>query len=81
MRRVTLAYFRLQLFQRKKDEASETASKTKNARNSQFKVVAKRDSTLLPDQGNPAGWVNRQQERADAAAKGHEWRSKAFSII
>lgn len=71
----------LQLFQRKKDEGASKAESTKSARNSQFKVVAKRDSVILPDQGHPAGWVNRQQERADAAKEGNEWRSKAFSIV
>ena len=75
------ANFDAQLFQRKKDEASEKASQAKSSRSSQFKVVSKRDSVLLPEQGHPAGWVNRQQERADAAKEGQEWRSKAFSII
>ena len=70
-----------QLFQSKKEEASETASRAKSSRSSQFKVVSKRDSVLLPDQGNPAGWVNRQQQRAEAAKEGEEWRSKAFSVI
>ncbi|KAI5117290.1 hypothetical protein M0805_006812 [Coniferiporia weirii] len=69
------------LFQRRKDETSSKADSAKSARGSQFKVVAKRDSVLLPEQGHPAGWVNRQQERADAAVQGNEWRSKAFSII
>ena len=62
-----------ELFQRKKDEASSLKSNT----NAQFKVVAKRDSVLLPNAGHPDGWVNRQQERADAAKEGSEWRSKA----
>ncbi|EJD07781.1 uncharacterized protein FOMMEDRAFT_16402 [Fomitiporia mediterranea MF3/22] len=69
------------LFHRKKDEGASKAESSKSARHSQFKVVAKRDSVLIHDQGHPAGWVNRQQERADAAKDGHEWRSKAFSIV
>lgn len=68
------------LFNRKKDEA-DRASSSKSARNSQFKVVAKRDSVLLPEQGHPSGWVNRQQDRLDAAKEGNDWRSKAFSIV
>ncbi|THH03681.1 hypothetical protein EW145_g6091 [Phellinidium pouzarii] len=69
------------LFQRKKDEAGSKAESARSARGSQFKVVAKRDSVLIPDQGHPAGWVNRQQERAEMATEGSEWRSKAFSIV
>ena len=69
-----------QLFNRKKEE-TDKASSSKSARNSQFKVVAKRDSVLLPEQGHPSGWVNRQQERLDAAKEGAGWRSRAFSIV
>lgn len=66
------------MFQRKKDEA---ASMKSSNTNSQFKIVAKRDSVLLPNQGHPDGWVNRQQERAETAKEGSEWRSNAFSIV
>ncbi|KAL5532100.1 hypothetical protein ACEPAF_5664 [Sanghuangporus sanghuang] len=70
-----------ELFQRKKEEGASKTESVASKRNSQFKVVAKRDSVILPEQGHPAGWVNRQQERADAAKEGSEWRSKAFSIV
>ena len=70
-----------QLFQRKKEESASKTESVASKRNSQFKVVAKRDSVLLPDQGHSGGWVNRQQERADAVKEGSEWRSKAFSIV
>lgn len=63
----------------KKSDAASTKSSKEGG--GQFKIVAKRDSTLLPDQGHPSGWVNRQQERADAAVKGSEWRSEAFNIV
>ncbi|TFK47462.1 hypothetical protein OE88DRAFT_1636556 [Heliocybe sulcata] len=69
-----------ELFQSKKDEASSKASvaeSKKNEKGSQFKVVNKRDSVLLPEGGHPAGWVNRTTERAEAAATGSEWRSEA----
>ncbi|KZT25454.1 hypothetical protein NEOLEDRAFT_1133378 [Neolentinus lepideus HHB14362 ss-1] len=73
-----------ELFQSKKDEASSRASvaeSKKNERGSQFKVVSKRDSVIIPEGGHPAGWVNRTTERAEAAATGREWRSEAFSIV
>ena len=66
------------LFKRKKEEAQSVKSSNST---SQFKIVAKRDSVLLPNQGHPDGWVNRQQERADAAKEGTEWRSNAFTIV
>ena len=54
------------MFQRKKDETASVKSKA----DSHFKVVAKRDSVLLPAHGHPAGWVNRQSERAEKAKEG-----------
>jgi len=65
------------LFQRKKDEAASV----KSDKTGHFKVVSKRDSAIMPEVGHPAGWVNRQQDRADAAKRGHEWRSDAFTIV
>ena len=47
----------VQLFQRKKDEASEKASQAKSSRSSQFMVVS---SVLLLEQAHPARWINRQ---------------------
>jgi len=46
-------------------------------RRSQFKVVAKRDSALLPEYGHPSGWATKAQERAEAAASGESWHSDA----
>jgi hypothetical protein len=68
-----------EMFQRKKEEASSTTS-TK-ARESHFKVVAKRDSLLLPETGHPAGWVSRAAEREDLAHQGEGWKSEAFNIV
>lgn len=65
-----------QLFQRKKAEAESVKSKTEE-KGSHFKIVSRRDSALLPAQGHPAGWVNRTQEREEAALRGQEWRSDA----
>jgi len=65
------------LFQRKKAEAASVKSKN----NAQFKVTATRDSTIMPQIGTPAGWVNAQQERKDASKDGQAWHSRAFSIV
>ena len=69
------------MVEEEEEEKPKSRKDKKEEKNAQFKVVSKRDSVLLPEQGHPAGWVNRQQERADAAKEGQEWRSKAFSII
>ncbi|OJT01692.1 hypothetical protein TRAPUB_7748 [Trametes pubescens] len=69
-----------ELFQRKKAEAESVKGKTEE-KGSHFKIVSRRDSALLPAQGHPAGWVNRTQEREDAALRGQEWRSDAFTIV
>jgi len=55
-----------QMFQRKKGEAGSVKSKADD-KHAQFKVVSKRDSTILPDVGHPSGWINRTQERADVS--------------
>ncbi|KAF8580268.1 hypothetical protein K439DRAFT_1357420 [Ramaria rubella] len=66
------------LFKRQNDEAKKEKGNANGERShSQFKVVAKRDSMLLPEMGNPHGWINRQQEIVDSAEQGPEWRSKA----
>ena len=73
-----------ELFQRKKDEAESVksgAKEKKEERNAQFKVVSKRDSEILQGKGHPSGWVNRTQERSEAAVRGEEWRSEAFNIV
>ncbi|KAI0954376.1 hypothetical protein AcV7_007628 [Taiwanofungus camphoratus] len=69
-----------ELFQRKKDEAKSVKSKADD-KHAQFKVVSKRDSAILPQEGNPAGWVNRTQDRAEKAVQGEDWRSEAFTIV
>ncbi|KAI0707522.1 hypothetical protein C8T65DRAFT_216076 [Cerioporus squamosus] len=69
-----------EMFQRKQDEAQSVRSKA-DEKGSHFKIVSRRDSALLPQQGHPAGWVNRTQEREDAAMRGKDWRSDAFSIV
>jgi len=66
-----------ELFQRKQEEAASVKSGT----TAQFKVVSKRESVLLPEHGHPAGWINRQADRQEAASKGSEWRSEAFTIV
>ncbi|KAA1478008.1 hypothetical protein DENSPDRAFT_867808 [Dentipellis sp. KUC8613] len=67
-----------ELFSRKKDEAQSVKS---NNRNSQFKVVGKRESAIIPDAGHAAGWANRAQERVDEGKHGKDWRSDAFNAV
>ena len=57
-------------------EVSEWKEK-KEERNAQFKIVSKRDSAIMPDKGYPGGWVNRAQERSEAAQQGEGWKSAA----
>jgi len=64
----------------KKDEGS-APSITSSGRHSQFKVVHNKRNSILSTTGHPAGWVNRTTEREDAALKGKDWRSEAFSIV
>lgn len=65
------------MFEKKQDEVASKTSK----KDSQFKIVAKRDSVLLPNAGYEGGWINKQAEREAAAGEGQSWHSKAFSII
>ena len=65
-----------QMFQRNKEQAESVKSKA-DERGSHFKVVSRRDSALIPDKGHPAGWINRTQERQEAAHRGDDWRSDA----
>ena len=66
-------------FQRKKEEAEvSTVSEKGSERKSQFKVVAKRDSAILPQHGHESGWATKAQERAEAAGTGESWHSDAY---
>ncbi|KAL6299451.1 hypothetical protein BKA93DRAFT_588333 [Sparassis latifolia] len=69
-----------EMFKRNKEEAQSVKSKTDD-KNAHFKIVSRRDSAIIPNAGHPSGWVNRAQEREDAAVKGDAWRSKAFDIV
>ncbi|KAH9952567.1 hypothetical protein BGW80DRAFT_1420325 [Lactifluus volemus] len=68
-------------FQRKKEDGEETVSKKGTERKSQFKVVAKHNSAIIPGHGHPSGWVSKVQERAEAAVTGESWHSDAFTIV
>jgi hypothetical protein len=70
----------LQLFKRKKDDAASTVTSSTSNSNSQFKVVASKRDSLLPNSGHPAGWVNRTAEKEQLAEKGDEWRSDAYVL-
>lgn len=65
------------MFQRKKDHAESV----KSDKEGKFNIVSKRDSLLLPNQGSPSGWINRANERVDAARSGNAWRSEAFTVV
>ncbi|OBZ77928.1 hypothetical protein A0H81_01631 [Grifola frondosa] len=69
-----------EMFQRNKSDAESVKSKADD-KHAHFKVVSRRDSAILPQVGHPAGWVKRTQEREDAALRGQDWRSDAFSIV
>ncbi|KAH9474282.1 hypothetical protein JR316_0013445 [Psilocybe cubensis] len=71
------------LFARKKDEAASLTSSAKERESaSQFKIVADKRNSILADQGNPAGWVNRAEERKEMVGKGVDgWRSDAFHVV
>lgn len=60
-------------------EAAAKVNGTKSERNSQFRIVPKRDSMLLPDAGYKDGWIRKQGERDDAAVDGEGWKSKAYA--
>ena len=66
-------------FQRNK-ETVEKAESTASKRNSQFKVVAKRDSAIV-QAGHDAGYSIKAQERADVAKQGETWHSDAYVSI
>ncbi|KAL0952276.1 hypothetical protein HGRIS_006566 [Hohenbuehelia grisea] len=73
-----------ELFKRKQDEAAgkKNEAQAKAAeRNSQFKIVATKDNSVLPNVGHPDGLVNKTTAREHAAGQGHEWRSDAFTIV
>lgn len=67
------------MFERKQNEAASKKDSIKQS-DAQFKIVAKRDSVIIP-QGHESGWINKQAEREVAAGQGDGWKSKAFSII
>jgi hypothetical protein len=64
-------------FQRKKEDGEEIVSAKSSERRSQFKVVAKRNTAILPEHGHSAGWATKVQERAESAANGESWHSDA----
>ncbi|TIB69078.1 hypothetical protein E3Q08_03579 [Wallemia mellicola] len=62
-------------FSSKKDKESNAS-----ASQSQFKIVANRNSKLI-DAGHSKGWINLQAKYEDQVKEGESWRSKAFSIV
>ncbi|KAI9510806.1 hypothetical protein F5148DRAFT_1176664 [Russula earlei] len=68
-------------FQSRNEDGEEAVSAKNVERRSMFKVVAKRNSAILPELGHPSGWATKAQERAEAARIGESWHSNAFTII
>ena len=64
-------------FQGTKEDGEKSVSASGIDRKSHFKVVAKRDSSILPDHGHSSGWSTKAQERAEAAVTGESWHSDA----
>jgi hypothetical protein len=65
------------LFKRKNDDSSVRTSESK----SQFKIVAEKRNSMLAEEANPAGWVNRTAEKEREALRGEAWHSDAFNIV
>lgn len=76
----SLITYLTQLFKRKKDDAASVVSRATSAGGSQFKVVASKRESLLPNSGHPTGWVNRADD-AKAAETSNEWRSDAYVLL
>ncbi|EJD40905.1 hypothetical protein AURDEDRAFT_153456 [Auricularia subglabra TFB-10046 SS5] len=70
-----------QLFTKKTEDAESKVSSVKSKRESKFKIVPRRESMLLPDQGHESGWSRIQYEKEELAKQGDGWRSNAFSIV
>jgi hypothetical protein len=62
-------------FQGTKEDGEKSVSASGIDRKSHFKVVAKRDSAILPDHGHSSGWSTKAQERGEAAVTGESWHS------
>jgi hypothetical protein len=56
---------------------SETSTKVQR-RNSRFKVVASRESSLLPSVGHPRGWANKAPNATEDEAVDAPWKSHAY---
>jgi hypothetical protein len=65
------------VFQGRSDDGEKSVSASSVERKSHFKVVAKRDSAILPKYGHPSGWAGKAQERSEAAVTGESWHSDA----
>jgi hypothetical protein len=62
-------------------DGEETVSARSVERKSQFKVVAKRDSAILPEHGHPSGWATKAQDSVQAATAGESWHSDACVLF
>jgi hypothetical protein len=60
--------------------ASETSAKVQR-RNSRFKVVTSRESSLLPAVGHPRGWANKAPSPAEDEAVDAPWKSHACVLL
>lgn len=64
----------------RQNEATAKANAKKDKRASQFRIVPKRNSMLLPEAGHEKGWIKKQAERDEAASTGEGWKSQASVV-
>ncbi|KAF9560678.1 hypothetical protein CPC08DRAFT_665210 [Agrocybe pediades] len=68
------------IFNQKKSETASLA-RSADAKTGQFKIIADKRNSILAEQGHPAGWVNKVEERKEKVESGREWRSDVFKIV
>ncbi|THH11002.1 hypothetical protein EW145_g940 [Phellinidium pouzarii] len=66
---------------RKSELSKKISHSGRSGRQSRFRLFAKRDSMLFPEQGHERGLIRKQAERDAAVIDGEGWKSAAFSII
>lgn len=68
-----------------KEKFSKSEKTSSNAtKDSTFKFATSKRNSILPNMGHPSGWVNKIDEKEQAAKTGvddKEWHSQAFSIV
>lgn len=65
------------------DSSARSASPTTKSakRSSTFKIVATRDSMVIPEAGHEKGWIRKASEKDDTAKQGEGWKSSAYVFL